>query len=320
MLASKRILILIFFLSLVVSVAVCAKDNTDINSKAGTTAFPFLKINVGARAVSMGGAFTGLANDESALYYNPAGIYSYDKHRYILGYHNYFVDIQTGFAGYIRQLNEKTFVGGYLSYLNYGDFIEADAQGEVTGKFSGSDMVFAVAAAYRPKYSYSFGATVKLIHESIQDYSSSGLAVDLGAKYIGDRERHSIGFAIQNLGTQLSALGVEKYDLPLTFRFGGSYVPRGLPMTLALDFVKPTDNDMYVAFGGEYFSFKPLYLRMGWNSFGDNYRAQDSGDKWAGMTFGVGFDYRQLQISYSFAPGAELGDSHRITLTGHMLP
>jgi hypothetical protein len=34
----------------------------DVNSKAGTSAFPFLKIPVGARAVAMGGAFTGLAN------------------------------------------------------------------------------------------------------------------------------------------------------------------------------------------------------------------------------------------------------------------
>ncbi len=315
----KRLISSLLILSLIAA-GLSAKDNTDINSKAGTTAFPFLKINVGARAVAMGGAFTGLADDESSLYYNPAGIYSYDKNRYILGYHNYFVDIQTGFAGFIRQMNEKYFLGGYISYLNYGDFVEANQQGEVTGEFSGSDMVVAATFTVRPKYSYSAGATVKIIYESIQEFSSTGLAVDLGFKYIGDREKHSLGVAIQNLGTQLSALGEEKFDLPLTFRAGGAFRPRGLPLTLALDLVKPKDNDLYVAFGSEYFSFKPLYLRMGWNSFGSNYRAQDSDDKWAGLTFGVGFDYKELQFSYSLAPGAELGDSHRITLTGHLKP
>ncbi|MDF1543689.1 MAG: PorV/PorQ family protein [bacterium] len=320
MLLNPRKLLPLFIILLLIAANLFAKDNADINSKAGTTAFPFLKINVGARAVAMGGAFTGLADDESSLYYNPAGIYSYDKNHYILGYHNYFVDIQTGFAGFIRQLNDKYFLGGYISYLNYGNFVEANDQGEVTGEFSGSDMVVAASFAMRPKYSYSAGATVKLIYESIQEFSSTGLAVDLGFKYIGDREKHSFGIAIQNLGSQLSALGVEKFDLPLTFRAGGAFQPRGLPLTLAIDLVKPNDNDLYVAIGSEYFSLKPLYLRMGWNSFGNNYRARDSGDKWAGLTFGVGFDYKELQLSYSLAPGAELGDSHRITLTGHLNP
>ena len=40
----------------------------EIHSKAGTSAFPFLKINIGARSISMGGAATGLADDEAALY------------------------------------------------------------------------------------------------------------------------------------------------------------------------------------------------------------------------------------------------------------
>lgn len=36
---------------------------------------------IGARAISMGGAFTGVADDESALYYNPAGMIQVDGHR-----------------------------------------------------------------------------------------------------------------------------------------------------------------------------------------------------------------------------------------------
>ena len=40
----------------------------------GTTSANFLKIDVGARAAAMGGAFTALADDGSSLYWNPAGI------------------------------------------------------------------------------------------------------------------------------------------------------------------------------------------------------------------------------------------------------
>ena len=78
----------------------------DINSGAGTSAFAFLKINSGARPVAMGGAFTGVADDENSLYYNPAGIASMNRNGVILGYHNYFVDLQSGTVGYVYQSRE----------------------------------------------------------------------------------------------------------------------------------------------------------------------------------------------------------------------
>ena len=42
--------------------------------KTGTTAAKFLHMNVGSRAVGMGGAFTSIANDATAMYWNPAGL------------------------------------------------------------------------------------------------------------------------------------------------------------------------------------------------------------------------------------------------------
>ena len=41
---------------------------------AGVVAAPYLKLPMGARSTGMGEAFTGLADDTSALYYNPAGL------------------------------------------------------------------------------------------------------------------------------------------------------------------------------------------------------------------------------------------------------
>jgi len=55
------------------------------NENAGTTVFNFLKIESAARPTAMGGAFTGLADDASALYYNPAGTATLDGRQFILG-------------------------------------------------------------------------------------------------------------------------------------------------------------------------------------------------------------------------------------------
>jgi len=293
-----------------------AASAADINSGAGTSAFSFLKINVSARAVAMGGAFTGLADDESSLYYNPAGITSFEEDRYILGYHNYFVDMQSGFAGYIHALDTSKVIGFYASYLNYGSFTETDQFGNTTGEFSGGDVLLAVSFAFESGYHLGIGATAKFIYEKIQDYSATGAALDLGAKYTGERQRWAVGVVIQNLGAQFSALGEEKDKLPLSFRIGGSMTPRGLPLRLASDVVIPTDNDPVLALGTEYFALKPFYIRLGWNTFGSNFRAGDSDDKLAGFSVGAGFDIKRLQISYAFSPSADLGESHRVTLTG----
>ena len=48
-------------------------------SDVGTTAYSFLKIGVSAKAQALGGAFVGLADDESAAYYIPAGIIGFNQ-------------------------------------------------------------------------------------------------------------------------------------------------------------------------------------------------------------------------------------------------
>ena len=92
-----------------------------------------------ARPVSMGGAFTGLADDESALYYNPAGVAGLEGKRYMLAYQNNVFDMQWGFVGYIHPLGLDKKVSLYLNYLNYGDFIRTDELGNEEGTFSGSN-------------------------------------------------------------------------------------------------------------------------------------------------------------------------------------
>ena len=315
---TSKFVYLLAALTVILCVFLTTAAAKDINTRVGTSAFSFLKINVGARAVGMGGAFTGLADDESALYYNPAGIASLEGKRFIAGYHNYFVDLQSGFVGYIQQLNERQFIAGYINYLNYGDFIKTDELGNVDpgGNFSGGDLLLAATFAMKYNDQIMFGASAKFIYEKLESYSATGAAFDLGGKYTSDRGRYQAGIAVQNLGFQLSALGEEKNDLPITVRGGLAVRPKEIPVMFTGDLIAPFDNNPVYAIGGEYLDFKPFYIRMGWNSFGSNYRTADSDDKWAGMSFGVGFDHKDLHLSYAFSPGAELGESHRITLTG----
>ena len=44
-----------------------------------TTAASFLEIGAGAKSLSMGGAYVSIANDVSALYWNPSGIVNVER-------------------------------------------------------------------------------------------------------------------------------------------------------------------------------------------------------------------------------------------------
>ena len=266
----------------------------------------------------MGGAFTGLADDESALYYNPAGIATLEGKRYMLAYQNNVFDMQSGFIGYIHPLGFDKKVSVYLNYLNYGDFIRTDDLGNEEGTFSGSDLLFGFGYAMNLENDLQIGASVKLIYERIDVFSAYGFAFDLGLRKSLNYDRASVGIMIQNLGVQMKNFtsATEKDALPLRLRVGAAVLPRGLPAKLAGDIVLPTDNDAYIALGVEVIEIKPLYLRFGWSSFGSNYKTGTSGDDISGFTFGFGVKSNNMHFSYAIMPQAELGTSHRVTLTG----
>ena len=288
------------------------------NSRVGTSVFNFLKIDMGARPQALAGAYTAAADDESAMYYNPAGVIKLEGRHFIAGYHNYVFDMQSGFLGYMHPLKNGQYLFSYINYLNYGEFIRADDAGVSDGTFSGGDMLFAVGYSRRINDNISVGIAGKLIYEKIDAFSASAVAFDLGVRHESTRGRTVFGAAIQNLGFQLQSFidGGVKDPLPLRFRVGASHRPKGLPVMIAVDGILPRDNDPYAAIGVEYLEIKPLFLRVGWSSFGSNYKTDSSKDDLAGFSVGFGVDYKKLNFSYALSPQSELGTSHRLTISG----
>jgi hypothetical protein len=143
-----------------VALAALATSAQAINSKAGTAAYTFLKTGIGAKAQAMGGAFVGLADDATAIFYNPAGLTAQSEeglvidellntplqstplNRFSASYLNYLSDFQYGFLGYAREIDSASAVGASVSYQNYGTFTRLDASGLEHGTFGASDFAF----------------------------------------------------------------------------------------------------------------------------------------------------------------------------------
>src|SRR6478736_1092453 len=97
---------------------ICAHAQAQIlptfgNSRTGGSGMQFLKIAPDARSLAMGGSNVAVANDLSALYWNPAGITGMDTGRVNLMISNtrYFGDISSNYAAAAMKVGKLSFVG-----------------------------------------------------------------------------------------------------------------------------------------------------------------------------------------------------------------
>ena len=317
------------------------------NSNIGKSAYPFLKIGMSAKAQAMGGAFAGLADDISSLYYNPAGlaapVYSFysarkldaDEYgedeqassatatimprmtnRFMATYLNYLMDFQSGYIAYARFLNEQSAAGAAITYQNYGTFKRLDRQGAELGDFGAYDLALGLTYSKYFIPNLSLGVTGKLIVENIDTSSSFGLALDLGGLYRLDDGRTGFGLSATNLGVQLKGLSKSHKDpLPLTIDGGFTHHLRGMPLTFSGDIIYPTDNDIYFALGGQFEAFRPFMLRLGWSLAGRDNKTGSSKDGLAGFAGGFGYSYKEYTFDYAYSSYADIGNVHRLTLS-----
>jgi len=89
--------------------------------RAGISTAQFLKIGVGSRATAMGDAFISVANDVSALYWNPAGLVLSEENEIMFSHNSWVVDISHDFLGASYHLSSNDAVGISLTSLHMDD-------------------------------------------------------------------------------------------------------------------------------------------------------------------------------------------------------
>jgi hypothetical protein len=280
-------------------------------SSPGTAGAPFLKIGVGAKAVAMGEAFSALANDITAVYWNPAGLIQLTKPEISTMYNDWFEGIGHGFLGFAFPTSRSKAVGFSIIHLGVGKIpgyaqIDEDYY-ESTGNFYARDTAFAFTYATVLTEAISFGMNIKGIVQKIENEEASSFAIDLGQLYQPPIDGLTLSAVVQNIGPRIK-YSVEGDKLPLTLKFGSVYRVRVQPLIITCDLTKPIDNNWKINFGMELWFKDIIALRGGFNS-------QLFKDLGAGITCGFGFTIAHYQIDYAFVPYDELGNTHRISIT-----
>lgn len=251
----------------------------------------------------MGNAFTGLADDEYSLYYNPAGLSNMTSDAVSLNHTAWFEDIRIDNITFGYNLLKSFGIGAGITYMWMPRLEGMDNNGQPTGKLDVSSSVANLGLSYKVNSYLNIGLGIKYFQDKLATYAASGTSFDLGILVKNIVPGFSTGLSVQNLGDKVS-YDREKQNIPLTIRGGISYKIYSPNILLSLDVSKSIDTDFALLFGVEYLIADNFSLRMG-NRFTQIELFTPS--------FGIGFHFnQQYHLFYTFSNYADLGGTHRI--------
>jgi hypothetical protein len=319
-----------------------SSSTTDNNvSKTGTTAAAFLEIGAGARAQAMGGAFTAIASDATAMYWNPAGIARLGRMEATFNYANWFLDTQYAYTGVVAPIGSSMAIGINATHFGFGEQpVRTIDRPEGTGEVYGAnDLALGLAFGMNLTDRFSFGVNLKYINQNIWHESANGFAMDMGALYDTPLTGLKLGFAIQNFGSDMRLSGrdlrraydpyplsygndainvlyaMDGFPLPLKFSFGAAYkldIASSHSLLLAADVLHPGNNTESINVGMEYSAYRTFQLRAGYESLQEK-------DSISGLTLGAGLQHdiqksMMFCLDYSWVDWGVLSSVHRFSI------
>ncbi len=273
--------------------------------------FAFLKLGVGARAMGMGSAYVALADDPTALYWNPAGLAATEGAKVLVMHNEWIQDFRQEFAGISREVG-KGAAGLGVSGFYTSEMEKRDDVGNLIGHFGFNDFAVTGAYAHRLPRGGAGGIGVKFIREMIDQETASTVAFDLGGRLPLGSSGVSLAAAVQNVGGDAKFI-TESFPLPRTVRAGGAFT-RSIPGlegsgTLSAEYRKAKGEDSKFQIGGELAVKRHVALRAGAKFGYDDEK----------VSFGLGLMQRRFAFDYALVPlSSNLGATHFFSVTARL--
>ncbi len=315
-----------FFLIVIIPITVKAQLFPVLGGqRAGISTAQFLKIGVGGRATAMGDAFVAVANDASALYWNPAGLVQFQENQVIFSHNSWVVDINHEFLGAVYHLDETNSFGISVTALTMQDMkVTTEFAPFGTGEYFGfSDFGIGITYSRKMTDQFSFGGTVRYIEETLDKLKMRGIMIDLGTFYWTGLGSTRFAVAVSNFGNQLAPDGEvvlvgkrkksdwQSFSPPTMFRIGFAFEPienEEHKLTASFQLNHPNDNSENVVSGLEYSWNRMLYLRGGYKLNVD----EQTFSFGAGINFPISF--ANFNLDYAYSQFERLGSAHRFSI------
>jgi len=294
--------------------------------KKGKYAGEFLNLGAGGRGLGMGGAYTALARDVSAAYWNPAGLVNIEYPQIMLMHAQQFEGVvKYDFGSFGIPFGAHRSLGLSLIRLGVDDIKRTVLENpdaklgptnrpKVAGLFSDAEYALFLTYAVRRTNALSFGANIKILHKALGDNSAWGLGFDLAALFnpIGNLQ---VGLNLQDITSTVLAWDTGRRELIYPMLKAGLAYPMGFPMIGG--YMAPA-LDFEIRFEGRDFASQlaagPVSLdsHLGWEYQREAFAFRVGSDV-GNLAVGAGINLPKLQIDYAFLSHNDLGSSHRIS-------
>ncbi len=210
-----------------------------------TTAVPFLQVAPDSRAGGMGESGTALADNSSAIFWNPAGLAFQTGSEISITHSNWlpqfnldiFYDYLT-FKKYVDDINGT--VSASITFMNFGEFVRTDAAGNQVGTFRSFDGALTLGYATKLGNDWGIGFNARIIHSRLSTKGTAGeegtgvatsVSFDIATMWrpaklniplIGNFDnRLSIGLNLSNVGPEIYYIDKAQSDpIPTNLRLG----------------------------------------------------------------------------------------------------
>lgn len=265
----------------------------------------FLRMGVGARPLGLGGAFTGVANDASATYWNPAGLPQMRRLALEFMNANLPFDRRLNFLSAVVPVRGVATLGVSWTGLSVGG-LEARTgnTAEPDFTFGSTQNAFLLSAGRRINPWLAIGASAKFLQTSLAQYGATGFGFD-AAVLLYPMDGLQVGFVVQDVGTDLRWGNNFTEGVPLNFRLGASYQAYD-GILVAADVSKGPDPKPSFHVGVELRPAQVLPLRVGWDD--------QSVTGGAGFVFALAEHALAVNYSYGLDPAFNQG-IHRVSLS-----
>ncbi|MCK4352806.1 hypothetical protein KAW65_05295 [candidate division WOR-3 bacterium] len=219
----------------------------------------------GARSLGMAGALSGLADDASAGYFNPAGLAQINTHELTFMHSVVFAGTGTSFDALMYGCPATSTSGFGTTLLQlYTPGIKPGSKSEIKKPFSDRQVAWLLTYSGKLLGPIYIGINGKAFYHEIATYSALGGGADVGL-FLFPQGKFSLGISCQNVIRPEVKLISEKIAFPITLRSGISIRPYRDKLSLAVDMIWAEYRSPQFGFGIEYRPFNILHLRGGIN-------------------------------------------------------
>lgn len=299
------------------------------SQRAGTSSGSFLKIGVGARATALGESFVAVANDPSAIYWNPAGLAAMVRQELMLSHVGWPGDVNYEHVAWV--VPSRRFGGSFAVQLGVLA-TEMDETTELapygTGRtFYYSDVVAGLAYARRWTDKLLVGLGVKFVREDLGSDvggpTTHATLVDIGSIYYLGYGSVRVATSLTNFGAEMTpsgdyvspytgeVRGYDGFDPPIQFRYGLAFEPlenAQQRVTTSLEIAQPADNAQRIKLGVEWAYRGVFALRSGYDFNADALKFA------AGAGVNATLANTRASFDYAFTDGGPLGAVNRLSL------